>query len=91
MKRMSLIAVSVAGWLLMAGTALAQDGSELGPPEGPQVGGIGGSVGGVGGAGEGSAFTGAEVAGLIVLACVLVVVGATVLLLGRRRAVDAGA
>ncbi len=62
--------------------ALAQDGSDLGPPNGPSVGGTGGSLGGAGG---GSAFTGAEIAGLVFLAIGLLAVGITSVVLSRRR------
>lgn len=60
--------------------ALAQEGSDLGGPEGPTVGGTGGTVGG-----GGSAFTGAEVAGLVLLAVGLLVAGAVLLVFTRRR------
>ena len=61
--------------------ALAQEGSSLGGPEGPTVGGIGGTVGGTGG----TAFTGAEIAGLVLLAIGFLAVGITVVVLSRRR------
>jgi hypothetical protein len=61
--------------------ALAQEGSDLGGPEGPTVGGTGGSVGGTGG----SAFTGAEIAGLVALAVGLLVVGLAIVVFSRRR------
>jgi LPXTG-motif cell wall-anchored protein len=60
--------------------ALAQEGSDLGGPEGPTVGGTGGSVGG-----GGSAFTGAEIAGLVLLAVGLLVAGAAIVVFTRRR------
>jgi hypothetical protein len=64
--------------------ALAQDGSTLGEPEGPSVAGTGGSIGGAGGA-EGTAFTGAEIAGLVLLALVLLAVGFAIVAFSRRR------
>ena len=89
MKRIFAAAVGVLVPLLVApGLALAQDGSGLGPPEGPEVGGVGGSVGGVGGSVGGvggTAFTGAEIAGLVAFAVALVVIGAVLLALTRRR------
>lgn len=63
--------------------ALAQEGSGLGEPEGPIVGGTGGSIGGAG-AGD-TAFTGAEIAGLGLLALVLLAVGFAILAFSRRR------
>jgi hypothetical protein len=82
-KRIFVAAIGLLVPLLMApGLALAQDGSGLGPPEGPEVGGVGGSVGGVG---SGSAFTGAEIAGLVAFAVVLLVIGVVALALTRRR------
>ncbi len=60
--------------------ALAQEGSDLGDPDGPTVGGTGGSLGG-----GGSAFTGAEIAGLVLLAVGLFVAGAALVLFTRRR------
>jgi hypothetical protein len=61
--------------------ALAQEGgSTLGEPEGPSVAGTGGSLGG----GD-TAFTGAEIGGLVLLALVLLAVGFAVLALSRRR------
>jgi LPXTG-motif cell wall-anchored protein len=64
--------------------ALAQEGSSLGGPEGPLVGGTGGSIGGTGGTG-GTAFTGAEIAGLVLLAVGLLVVGIALVVFSRRR------
>ena len=61
--------------------ALAQEGSDLGPPGGPTVGGTGGTIGGTGG----SAFTGAEIAGLLFLAVGLLVVGVAIVVFSRRR------
>lgn len=62
--------------------ALAQEGgSTLGEPEGPTVAGTGGSIGGAGD----TAFTGAEIGGLVLLALVLVAVGLAILALSRRR------
>lgn len=66
--------------------ALAQEGSDLAPPNGPAVGGIGGSIGGTGGTG-GTAFTGAEIAGLVLFAVTLLAVGITLVMLSRRRTV----
>jgi hypothetical protein len=69
-------------------TAFAQEGSSLGQPGGPTVAGTGGSVGSVGGGG-GTAFTGAEIAGLVVLAIVLATVGVAAVLAARRRSATA--
>jgi hypothetical protein len=88
-KRIFAAAVGILVPLLVApGLALAQDGSGLGPPQGPEVGGVGGSVGGVGGSVGGvggTAFTGAEIAGLVAFAVALVVIGVVLLALTRRR------
>lgn len=81
MRRIIVAALAGLMSLLLSGIALAQTGSDFGPPEGPQVGGTSGSIGGA----EGSAFTGSEVAGLIVAALLLVALGATALVLARRR------
>ncbi len=62
--------------------ALAQEGgSTLGEPVGPSVAGTGGSIGGAGD----TAFTGAEIGGLVLLALVLLAVGFAILALSRRR------
>jgi hypothetical protein len=62
--------------------ALAQEGgSTLGEPDGPTVAGTGGSISGAGD----TAFTGAEIGGLVLLALVLVAVGFAILALARRR------
>jgi hypothetical protein len=87
MKKLIGSTIAGAAWLLLSGVAIAQEGSDLNPPGGPQVGGIGGSVGG----GGGSAFTGGEVIGLIVAAAVLLAIGATALVLARRRRAEVGA
>jgi hypothetical protein len=86
-KRIFAAAIGLLVPLLVApGLALAQDGSGLGPPEGPEVGGVGGSLGGsVGGVGGGTAFTGAEIAGLVAFAVALLVIGVVALTLARRR------
>jgi hypothetical protein len=85
-KRIFATAVGLLVPLLVApGLALAQEGSGLGPPEGPEVGGVGGSLGGVGGVGGGTAFTGAEIAELLAFAVALVVIGVVALALTRRR------
>jgi hypothetical protein len=88
-KRIFAAAVGILVPLLVAPSlALAQDGSGLGPPEGPEVGGVCGSVGGVGGSVGGvggTAFTGAEIAGLVAFAIALVVIGVVLLALTRRR------
>jgi hypothetical protein len=64
--------------------ALAQEGgSSLGEPEGPTVGGTGGILGRGGEAG--TAFTGAELAGLVLLAVVLAGAGIAALRMARRR------
>lgn len=87
MKRIFAAAIGLLVPLLVApGLALAQDGSGLGPPEGPEVGGVGGSLGGsVSGVGGGTAFTGAEIAGLLAFAVALLVIGVVSLTLARRR------
>ena len=87
MKRIFAAAVGLLVPLLVApGLALAQDGSGLGPPDGPEVAGVGGSLGGsVGGVGGGTAFTGAEIAGLLTFAIALFVIGVVTLALVRRR------
>lgn len=64
--------------------ALAQDGSTLGEPEGPSVAGTGGSIGGA----DGTAFTGAEIAGVVLLAVVLLAVGLAIVAFSRRGAAD---
>lgn len=70
--------------------AWAQDGSGLGPPGGGGVSGGGGSIGGGGVSGGGGvAFTGAEIAGLVVFALVLLVVGTTLVRATRKRLVTA--
>jgi hypothetical protein len=66
--------------------AWAQDGSGLGPPGGEVLGG-GGSIGGGSGS-QGVPFTGAETAGLIAVALVLLVVGITLVVATRRRVVE---
>ena len=83
MKRIVVAVMGLAWVVLVPAFALAQEGSDLGEPNGPQIAGSGGSIGGVGG---GSAFTGAEVAGLIALAVALVVLGVAAVVLTRRRA-----
>jgi hypothetical protein len=65
--------------------ALAQEGSGLGEPEGPIVGGTGGSIGGAGAGAGDTAFTGAEIAGLGLLALVLLAIGFAILAFSRRR------
>ena len=89
MKRIAVLGTTVATWMLLAGTALAQEGSDLGAPNGPKILGGGGSAGAAGGIGAESAFTGAQVLGLFVLACVLFAVGCAVVILVRAdTAVD---
>ena len=83
MRRIVVAALGAAWALMIPALALAQEGSDLGAPNGPELAGTGGSIGGVGG---GVAFTGTEVAGLIALVVSLVVVGVTALVLTRRRA-----
>jgi hypothetical protein len=86
-KRLFAVLASVVAIVFaLPSMALAQDGSGsgLGPPEGPEVAGTGGSIGGAGGVG-GSAFTGADITGLVALAVLLVLVGVGVLFLARRR------
>jgi hypothetical protein len=67
--------------LPLAALAQDQDGSTLGEPEGPAVAGTGGSIGGA----DGTAFTGAEIAGLVLLGLVLLAVGFAVVAFSRRR------
>jgi hypothetical protein len=86
MKR--IVAAGVAALVysvVMPLVALAQEGSGLDTPEGPQVSGGGGSLGGGGGAG--TAFTGAEIAGLVILAVVIAAAGITALVVARRRSI----
>jgi hypothetical protein len=88
-KRIAVLGTSVGMWMLLAGTALAQEGSDLGAPNGPKVLGGGGSAGAAGGIGAETAFTGAQVLGLFVLACVLFAVGcAVVSLVTAPTAID---
>jgi hypothetical protein len=87
MKKLIGSTLAGASWLLLSGVALAQEGSDLNPPGGPTVGGIGGSAGGAGG----SAFTGGEVIGLIVAAVALVAIGTVALVFARRRRAEVGA
>ena len=90
MKRIiGTAAVSVMYSVLAPLAAWAQDGSGLGPPGGEVSGGggsIGGDVGGVSGS-DGVAFTGAETAGLMTVAIVLLVVGIALVWATRRRVV----
>jgi hypothetical protein len=81
MKRILVAALVVVPVLLAPIAALAQEGSGLGPPRGPSVGGIGGSAG----PGGGAAFTGGEVIQLVAFAVALVIVGVAALTLTRRR------
>lgn len=85
MKKLIGTTLAGASWLLLSGVALAQEGSDLNPPGGPTVGGIGGSAGG------GSAFTGGEVIGLIAAAVALVAIGTIALVFARRRRAEVGA
>lgn len=85
MKR--IVAAGLAGLVysvLMPLVALAQV-SDNPAPQGPTVSGSGGSLGGGAGAGAGTAFTGVEIAGLVLFAVVLVGAGVTALVLARRR------
>jgi len=88
MKRIVLAAIAAVPIVLVPAMALAQEGSDLGAPGGAEVLGSGGSSGGVSGVGGvgGSAFTGAEVAGLIMAAAALVVLGIALVMMTRRRA-----
>ena len=75
------VVVPLAAW--------AQDGSGLGPPGG-EVSGGGGSIGGgpgVSGGAGGIAFTGAEIAGVVAVALVLLLVGITLVRATRKRLV----
>lgn len=75
--------------VLMPVLAFAKGGgSSLGEPDGPAVLGTGGTLGAGGG---GTAFTGAEIAGLVFLAVVLAVAGIAALVMARRRSVIARA
>jgi len=91
MKRIIGAAVAAITYsIIVPLAAWAQDGSGLGPPGG-EVSGGGGSIGGgpgVSGSG-GVAFTGAEIAGLMAVALVLVVVGITLVRATRKRLVTA--
>jgi LPXTG-motif cell wall-anchored protein len=82
MKRVSMAVVGAAWIVLVPAIALAQEGSDLGEPEGAQVAGTGGSIGGLGGD---TAFTGAEITGLIGVIVGLLILGVAVLLFTRRR------
>ena len=84
MKRIVAAGIGLLAPFVLAGVAFAQDGSGLGPPEGPQISGAGGSIGDAGGVG-GSAFTGVQVAGLMLAAVALVAIGLTLVLMTRRR------
>jgi hypothetical protein len=79
------VAVGLVYSVLAPLAAWAQDGSGLGPP-GEEVLGGGGSIGGGSGS-DGVPFTGAETAGLMTVAIVLLVVGITLVWATRRRAV----
>jgi hypothetical protein len=90
MKRIIGAGIAAISYLVVLPlAALAQEGSGsgLGGPEGPVVGGIGGSIGGTGGAAGagGTAFTGAEIAGLVLFAVALLAVGIAIVALSRRR------
>jgi hypothetical protein len=91
MKRtIAVIVAAIVGTVVVPAMALAQDGSALGKPHGPAVLGTGGSlgdIGGTGGIGGGTAFTGAEIAGLVLFALVLVAIGTSAVLMARRRSV----
>ena len=83
-RLLAVLASAVPIILALPSMALAQDGSGLGPPQGPEVAGTGGSIGGAGGVG-GSAFTGADITTLLALAVLLVAVGVGAVFLARRR------
>jgi hypothetical protein len=88
MKRtIGVIVAAIVGTVVVPAVALAQEGSSLGKPHGPAVLGTGGSLGDIGGTGGGTAFTGAEIAGLVLFAFVLVVIGTSALLMAHRRSV----
>ena len=84
MKRIVAAGIGFLAPFVLAGAAFAQDGPGLGAPQGPQISGAGGSIGGTGGV-SGSAFTGAEVAGLMLAAVALVAIGLTLVMMTRRR------
>lgn len=81
----SLAALACLAIMPVLALAQTQEGSSLGEPEGPAVGGTGGVLGSGGEAGAGIAFTGAELAGLVLLAVVLAGAGITALVMARRR------
>jgi len=88
MKRtIAVIVAAIVGTVVVPAVALAQEGSALGKPHGPAVLGTGGSLGDIGGTGGGTAFTGAEIAGLVLFALVLVAIGTSAVLMARRRSV----
>ncbi|MGI8615437.1 MAG: LPXTG cell wall anchor domain-containing protein [Actinomycetota bacterium] len=84
-----VVIAAIAYTVILPLAAFAQEGgSSLGGPEGPIVGGTGGSVGGTGGTiggTGGTVFTGAEIAGIVVLALGLLAIGGAILVLSRRR------
>lgn len=85
-KRMVAGGVAALAYLIiMPGLVLAQtqEGSSLDQPEGPAVAGTGGVLE----TGGGTAFTGAELAGLVLLAIVLAGAGIVALVTARRRSV----
>jgi hypothetical protein len=86
-RTIAVIVAAIVGTVVVPAVALAQDGSSLGKPHGPAVLGTGGSLGGTGGIGGGTAFTGAEIAGLVLFALVLVAIGTSAVLMARRRSV----
>jgi hypothetical protein len=88
MKRtIGVIVAAIVGTVVVPVVALAQEGSSLGKPKGPAVLGTSGSLGDIGGTGGGTAFTGAEIAGLVLFALVLVAIGTSAVLMARRRSV----
>jgi hypothetical protein len=85
MKRIIGAGIAAIVYVVVLPLAAFAQESSLGGPEGPTVGGTGGTVGGTIGGTGGTAFTGAEIAGLVLLAIGLLAVGITVVVSSRRR------
>jgi hypothetical protein len=84
MKRAIGILIAAMTTMLVTPLLALAQGSGLEEPSGEGVAGSGGSL--PGGAG-GTAFTGGEVVGLVVLAVALAVIGTTLILKVRRRSI----
>lgn len=85
MRKLSLVAFAALSYVVvMAGTALAQSGSDLTPPGGDQV------KGTVVTPPEPTAFTGADLGIWLIAIAALAVIGTVLFIAGRRRAVSVG-